>query len=106
MATAKKAGVSGVISAKFAEIKRLPTRTWIAIFKGTLAYCILIMLFFIDRVRAAWTYPITLSAAVVVVVAGQPGANIGQCMFGEVHDSFMGALTEASARVLQAQLVL
>jgi hypothetical protein len=50
----------------------------IAIFKGTLAFMILEILFLSSRVRSGWRFPITLTSATVPVVAGFPGANYGQ----------------------------
>lgn len=60
------------------RLRTLPTRTIIAIFKGFLAYMILVIMVMSETVRGAWSYPIVLTSATVVVIAGFPGANVGQ----------------------------
>lgn len=67
---------------KYREIRRTPPRIWISVFKAALAYIILVILAMSGRVRSGFSYPIVLTSATVVVVAGYPGANIGQCIGG------------------------
>lgn len=74
------------VAAKYREIRRIPPRIWISIFKAALAYMILVILAMTGRVRSAFSFPIVLTSATVVVVAGYPGANIGQCIGGENSD--------------------
>lgn len=71
------------LKAKYREIRRIPPRIWISIFKAALAYMVLVILAMSGRVRSAFSYPIVLTSATVVVVAGYPGANIGQCIGGK-----------------------
>lgn len=71
------------VVAKYREVRRTPARILISVFKGALAYMILVILAMSSRVRSGFSFPIVLTSATVVVVAGFPGANIGQCIGGE-----------------------
>jgi hypothetical protein len=51
--------------------------------KAALAYMILVILAMSSEVRSGFSFPVVLTGATVVVVAGYPGANIGQCIGGE-----------------------
>lgn len=44
---------------------------------------ILVIIAMSAEVRSGFPFPIVLTGATVVVVAGYPGANIGQCIGGE-----------------------
>ena len=58
---------------KLRALRKLPARTLIAVFKGALAYIVLVILALSPRVRSGFSYPITLTSATVVVIAGFPG---------------------------------
>lgn len=58
---------------KIQSLRSIPPRTLISVFKGALAFIILDILAFSTRIRSGFTYPITLTSATVVVVAGFPG---------------------------------
>lgn len=62
-----------LIMDKLRALRNTPTRTLIAVFKGALAFIILDILALSTRVRSGFHYPITLTSATVVVIAGFPG---------------------------------
>ncbi|GAA6004360.1 hypothetical protein JCM10207_000685 [Rhodosporidiobolus poonsookiae] len=59
---------------------RIPnTRQGVAILKGTLAYCLTFILIFIHPFARLNDYPVTLTGAVLIAIAGQPGLSVGAC---------------------------
>lgn len=53
------------LSQSVRAVRSLPTRTVISIFKGALAYIVLVILALSTNVRSGFTYPITLTSATV-----------------------------------------
>lgn len=76
-------GLKSRLANDFRTIRNTPPRIWIAVLKGTIAYMVLVILGLSSKVRSGFNYPIVLTSATVVVVAGFPGSNYGQCIGGE-----------------------
>ena len=64
-----------ILTDKIRALRKIPARTLIATFKGALAYICLVILALSTRVRSGFTYPITLTSATVIVIAGFPGPS-------------------------------
>lgn len=88
---------------KLRALRKTPPRLLLAVFKGALAFIILDILVLSSRVRSGFHYPITLTSATVVAIAGFPGANYGQVIAACVF-AFTGIGLGAVAFVILAKL--
>jgi hypothetical protein len=72
---------------KLRALRKTPPRLLLAVFKGALAFIILDILVLSPRFRSGFHYPITLTSATVVAIAGFPGANYGQVIAGALRQA-------------------
>ncbi|BGP28655.1 hypothetical protein JCM10296v2_000391 [Rhodotorula toruloides] len=60
-------------------LPHISTRQGIAAFKGAIAYTLAFILIFLHPFSRLNPYPVTLSGAVLITIAGQPGLSVGAC---------------------------
>ncbi|GEM06176.1 transmembrane protein [Rhodotorula toruloides] len=62
-------------------LPRISTRQGIAALKGAIAYTLAFILIFLHPFSRLNPYPVTLSGAILITIAGQPGLSVGAFFF-------------------------